>query len=95
MTAPTTDEPVAGYDSLNTRELVAALSGYAQPELAAIERYERAHRKRKAVFSKLRRLGTGSRPPRGRKALSTDQVVAALRRFRARGVRANGPDPKR
>ena len=94
MTAPTTDEPVAGYDSLNTRDLVAALSSYAQPELAAIERYERAHRKRKAVFSKLRGLRNGSRQPRERKVLSTDQVVAALRRFRARGVAPVARDAK-
>ena len=95
MTASKTDEPVAGYDSLKTPDLVAALSSYAQPELAAIESYERAHRNRKAVFSKLRRLRNGSRPHRERKALSTDEVVAALRRFRARGVRAVARDGKR
>lgn len=95
MTGPATDEPIAGYDSLTTRDLIESLSSHSQAELAAIESYERAHRKRKAVFGKLRRLRNDSRPRRERTALSTDEVVAALRRYRARGVRAVARDGKR
>lgn len=86
MTVPTDAEPIAGYDALKTRDLIAALSSHSQTELAAIETYEGAHRNRKAVFSKLRRLRHGEQRLRKHKALSDDEVVAALRRFRARGV---------
>jgi hypothetical protein len=86
MTAPTADEPVAGYDGLKTRDLIASLSSHSQVQLEAIESYERAHRNRKAVLSKLGRLRNGGRRLRDHKALSTDQVVAALRRFRGRRV---------
>jgi N-acetyl-gamma-glutamylphosphate reductase len=85
MTVPTA-EPVAGYDGLRTRDLIPSLSTHSQMELAAIESYERAHRNRGAVLSKLRRLRHGEQRLREHKALSTDEVVAALRRFRARGV---------
>ena len=57
MTAPTADEPVAGYDGLQTRDLVERL--------------------------------------RKRKALSTDEVVATLRRFQALSVAPVHRDLKR
>lgn len=82
MTTPTVKEPVGGYDSLKTKEVIASLSSHSQVELARIESYERAHRNRKAVFSKLRRLRQDEPLP-GPDALSTEEVVAALRRFQA------------
>lgn len=85
MTPATVNEPVAGYDRLKTKDVVASLSSRSRRELAAIESYERAHRNRKAVFSNLRRLRRDE-PLRGADALSTEEVVAALRRFQARRV---------
>jgi len=95
VTGPATVEPVAGYDSLTTRDLIGSLSSHSQTELTAIESYERAHRKRKAVFGKLRVLRDVDRRVREHKALSTDQVVAALRRLRARGAVPVAGDTKR
>lgn len=86
MTASVTDEPVGGYDGLKTREVIASLSSFSQTDLAAIERYERSHKKRTAVFGELRGLRHVSERLRKHKALSTDQVVAALRRARDRSV---------
>lgn len=52
----TTTEPVAGYDKLDPKELIASLSDRSQVELAKIETYERANENRVAVFDKLRWL---------------------------------------
>ena len=87
MTAPAAEEPVAGYDGLKTRDLIASLSSYSRAELAAIESYERAHRNRGMVFSKLRRLRDGAQRRREHRALSTDEVEATLRRLRLAGSR--------
>lgn len=94
MTTPTVKEPVGGYDSLKTKEVIASLSSHSQVELARIESYERAHRNRKAVFSKLRRLRQDEPLP-GPDALSTEEVVAALRRFQAGRVTLVSRDAKR
>jgi hypothetical protein len=82
LTTPTVNEPVAGYDSLSARDVVMFLSSRSRSEQAAIESYERAHRNRQTVLSKLRRLRHRG-PARVPRALSTEQVVAALRRLRA------------
>jgi hypothetical protein len=94
MTTPTVDEPVAGYDSLNAEDVVASLSSRSPRELAAIESYERTHRNRKAVLSKLRRLRQRESPGL-REVLSTEQVVAALRRFQAGRAPLVSRDAKR
>jgi hypothetical protein len=94
MTMSAVEEPVAGYDSLKTKDIVASLSSRSRRELAAILSYERAHRNRKAVFSKLRRLRQDE-PLRGPDALSTEEVVAALRRFQAGRVPLVSRDTKR
>jgi hypothetical protein len=70
-------EPVAGYDELKTKDLIASLHGHSQVELAQIESYERDHEDRKSVFSKLRWL-RGDEPLPGYDALSVDGVIAAL-----------------
>ena len=96
MTGSATVEPIAGYDGLTTRDLIGSLSSHSQTELAAIESYERAHRKRKAVFGKLRVLRDDvDRRVGEHEVLSTDQVVEALRRFRARRAAPVAGDTKR
>lgn len=77
MTTSTVDEPLAGYDRLKTKELVASLSSHSQVELAEIESYERAHQDRKVLFDKLRWLRQ-EEPLPGYDAMSTEEVAAAL-----------------
>jgi hypothetical protein len=77
MTTATVKEPVAGYDSLNTKEVIASLSSHSQVELAEIDSYERAHEDREAVFDKLRWL-RHDEPLPGFDALSVEEVIAAL-----------------
>lgn len=73
----TVQEPVAGYDKLKTKEVVASLSSHSQVKLAEIESYERAHEDREPVLDKLRWLCNGEPLP-GYDALSVDEVIAAL-----------------
>ena len=73
----TVKEPVAGYDSLNTKEAIASLSSHSQVELAEIESYERSHEDREAVFDKLRWL-RHDEPLPGYDALSAEEIAAAL-----------------
>jgi hypothetical protein len=77
MTKSTVDEPIAGYDRLKTKELVASLSSHSQVELAEIESYERAHQDRTVLFDKLRWLRQ-EEPLPGYDAMSTEEVAAAL-----------------
>jgi hypothetical protein len=77
MTTATAKEPVAGYDSLKPKEVVASLSDHSQVELAKIESYERTHEDRRVVFDKLRWMRQDEPLP-GYDALSIDEVVAAL-----------------
>jgi hypothetical protein len=77
MTTATSKEPVAGYDSLKTKEVIASLSDHSQVELAKIESYERAHQDRDSVFDKLRWL-RHDEPLPGYDTLSSAEVIAAL-----------------
>ena len=77
MTTATVNEPVPGYDSLKTKEVIASLSGRSQVELAEIERYEHTHQDRASVFDKLRWLRQDEPLP-GYDSLSSEEVVAAL-----------------
>jgi hypothetical protein len=77
MTTATANEPVSGYDSLKTKEVIASLSSHSQVELAEIERYERTHQDRPNVFDKLRWLRQDEPLP-GYDAFSSDEVLAAL-----------------
>jgi hypothetical protein len=77
MKTVTANEPVSGYESLKTKEVVASLSSHSQVELAEIESYERAHEDRRVVFDKLRWLRQDEPLP-GYDALSTEEVVSAL-----------------
>ena len=77
MTTATAEEPIAGYDKLKDKELIASLSSRSQVELASIENYERTHESRQAVFDKLRWLRQ-KEPLPGYDALSSADVVSAL-----------------
>jgi hypothetical protein len=77
MTTTTANEPVSGYDSLKTKEVIASLSSRSQVELAEIERYEHTHENRVGVFDKLRWLRQ-EEPLPGYDALRSDEVPAAL-----------------
>jgi hypothetical protein len=69
--------PFAGYDRLDTRKVISALSDHSQVELEAVEAYERAHKSRGRVLDKLRYM-RGSEPIPGYDALSVDEVIKAL-----------------
>ena len=77
MTTDTANEPVAGYDSLKTKEVIASLSSHSQVELAEIESYEHTHQNRSSVFDKLRWLRQDEPVP-GYDALSLEDVVDSL-----------------
>jgi hypothetical protein len=77
MTSATVNEPVSGYDSLKTKEVIASLSSRSQVELAKIESYEHVHQNRLSVFDKLRWLRQDEPLP-GYDALSSSEVLAAL-----------------
>ncbi len=73
----TVKEPVAGYDKLKAKDLIASLSSHSQVELAEIDSYERAHQGREAVFNKLRWMRQDEPLP-GYDAFSAEEAVAAL-----------------
>lgn len=77
MTTDTANEPVAGYDRLKTKEVVASLSSRSQVELAEIESYEHTHQNRLSVFDKLRWLRQDEPLP-GYDALSSGDAITAL-----------------
>jgi hypothetical protein len=86
MTTATVNEPVSGYDSLKTKELIASLSSRSQVELAEIDSYERTHQNRVSVFDKLRWLRQDEPLP-GYDALSSDELLAALEKADLAGIK--------
>ena len=77
MTSTSNEEPVAGYDKLKAKDIVASMSSRSQVELASIESYERAHEARDPVFDKLRWMRQ-KEPLPGYDAMSVDEVIAAM-----------------
>ena len=69
--------PFDGYDRLDARKVIDALSDHSQVELEAVEAYERSHKSREPVLDKLRFM-RGSEPFAGYDALSGAEVVSAL-----------------
>jgi hypothetical protein len=65
------------YAGLNERRAVAELAGFNQVELIAIEAFERSHRDREPVLSKLRYLRQPEPLP-DYDALEPDAIVEAL-----------------
>ena len=71
--------PFPGYDRLDVRKVVNALSSHSQIELEAVEAYERSHESREAVLDKLRYM-RGSEPMPGYDGLTAEEIVSALER---------------
>ena len=69
--------PFAGYDRLDDRKVIDALSDHSQIELEAVEAYERSHKSREPVLDKLRYM-RGPEPLPGYDALSVEEIVSAL-----------------
>lgn len=69
--------PFAGYDRLDSRQVMDGLSKHSQIDLETIESYERAHKSRDPVLDKLRYM-RGREPLAGYDALSAEEVVTAL-----------------
>jgi hypothetical protein len=69
--------PLPGYDRIKGKDLISELPQHSQAELAAIETYERSHKKRVEVFDKLRYL-RGPEPLQDYDALSVEQILAGL-----------------
>ena len=69
--------PFAGYDRLDARQVVEALSEHSQLELEAVESYERSHQNRVPVLDKLRYM-RGREPLPGYDALNVEDVLTAL-----------------
>jgi hypothetical protein len=69
--------PIPGYDRISNKNLIAELSKHTQAELAAIETYERSHKKRPPVFDKLRYL-RGQEPLQDYDALSVKEILTGL-----------------
>ena len=67
MTSATVNEPVSGYDSLKTKEVIASLSSHSQVKLTEIESYEHTHerkfRARREVLDEVDRLHRERRVP--------------------------------
>jgi hypothetical protein len=69
--------PSAGYDRLDEKQLKQGLRGHSQIELEAVDNYERTHKQREAVLSKLR-YPRGREPLPGYDALGAEEILAAL-----------------
>ena len=76
---PTSDEPPsAGYDDLTASEVVERLPGLSQEQLAAVDRYERAHEDRSTVLDRVDAL-SGDEPWDGYDTQGVADIRAALR----------------
>lgn len=69
--------PFAGYERLDAKQVIAALSRHSQVELEAVEEFERAHKDRQPVLDKLRYM-RGPEPLPNYDALSLDAILVAL-----------------
>lgn len=72
------EAPIAGYDDLTAGEVVERLPGLSQEQLAAVDRYERAHEDRSTVLDRVDAL-SGDEPWQGYDAQSVPDIRAALR----------------
>ena len=69
--------PFAGYERLNTKQVVVSLWEHSQAELAAVESYERANQNRLPILDKLRYMRQPEPLP-GYDDLSSAEIVALL-----------------
>jgi hypothetical protein len=86
---PATPEtlPIAGYDGLQDKQVIAQFRQLSQVELAEIEEYERSHRNRHVVLDKLRYMRSPE-PAAGYDGLAPEEVVRLLESADAAKVRA-------
>jgi len=70
--------PIADYNGLDQRHLLAEFSKHSQTELAVVDAYERSHKGRQAVFQKLDYL-RGPEPLTDYDALTAPQISSALK----------------
>jgi hypothetical protein len=79
--------PIAGYDGLAEKALIAQFRDLSQIELAEIEAYERGHRSRRVVLNKLRYMRTPE-PVAGYDALEPAAIVRLLEEGDSASIRA-------
>ena len=91
--APTVDAtveggpPIAGYDGLDEKVLIAHFRDLTQTELAEVEAYERGHRSRRVVLNKLRYMRSPE-PVAGYDALEPTAIVRLLEGADSASIRA-------
>jgi hypothetical protein len=79
--------PIAGYDDLDEKALIARFRDLSQIELAEIEAYERSHRNRRVVLNKLRYMRSPEPVP-GYDALEPAAIVRLLEEGDSASIRA-------
>lgn len=80
-------EPIAGYDGLDEKVLIARFRDLSQIELAEVEAYERGHRSRRVVLNKLRYMRSPE-PVAGYDALEPNDIVRLLEHGDSASIRA-------
>jgi hypothetical protein len=79
--------PIAGYDDLDEKQVIAHFRELSQVELAEIEGYERAHRNRRPVLDKLRYMRSPEPLP-GYDAMESREVVQLIEAADTARIRA-------
>jgi hypothetical protein len=79
--------PIAGYDGLSAKEVMAHFRELSQVELAEVEEYERSHGNRRAVLAKLRYMRSPEPLP-GYDTLAAQEIVRLLEEADTARVRA-------
>jgi hypothetical protein len=79
--------PIAGYDGLDEKQVIAQFHELSQVELARIEAYERAHGSRTVVLHKLRYMRSPE-PVEGYDALQPNEIVRLLEQADSASIRA-------
>jgi hypothetical protein len=85
--AAPTEQPIAGYDNLDEKHVIAQFHELSQIELAKVETYERAHRNRPVVLHKLRYMRSPE-PVAGYDALESNEIVRLLEQADSASIRA-------
>ena len=79
--------PIAGYDGLDEKALIAHFRDLTQIELAEVEAYERGHRSRRVVLNKLRYMRSPE-PVAGYDSLEPNDIVLLLEQGDSASIRA-------
>lgn len=79
--------PIAGYDDLHEKQVIAHFRELSQVDLAEIEGYERAHLNRRPVLDKLRYMRSPEPVP-GYDALEPTAIVRLLEAADSASIRA-------